>query len=202
MCYIDLLQELNKTLEAGKPISELLDGICATVDFVLRLSCCTILAMVRSMGATVVAHHHLWLTLSQIPDRDRRVYLDEPVSPTRATVFPIGSVNGDKFWFAKSPNLVWAGYQNSSSKKAHCFYKCFSVFRGIKSAVSSSCGYNKQFLSLVQTHCCQVVDIKTSMTKMFFIPVLRVVLCPFRRQCMGDWQRAPSSGWHAQFHHG
>ena len=44
MCHIDLLQELNKTVEAGKPVSELLDEIRAMADFELRLSHCTILA--------------------------------------------------------------------------------------------------------------------------------------------------------------
>ena len=55
MYLIDLLQNLNKTVETGKPVSELHDEIRAMVDFVLRLSCCTILAVGESMGAMVVA---------------------------------------------------------------------------------------------------------------------------------------------------
>ncbi len=34
----------------------------------------------RGMASTVVAQRHLWLTLSDVPERDRAVYLDEPVS--------------------------------------------------------------------------------------------------------------------------
>jgi hypothetical protein len=41
MYHIDLLQELNATVEVGKPVSDLLNKIRATADFVLRLSHCT-----------------------------------------------------------------------------------------------------------------------------------------------------------------
>lgn len=34
----------------------------------------------RGMASTVVAQRHLWLTLLDVPEKDRAVYLDEPVS--------------------------------------------------------------------------------------------------------------------------
>lgn len=71
---VDLWQELNKTAETGKMVPELLNKICGTTDFMLRLSHCTILAVGKIMEATVVAQCHLWLTLSRIPERDRQMY--------------------------------------------------------------------------------------------------------------------------------
>ncbi len=38
------------------------------------------LSLGRGMASTVVAQRDLWLTLSYVPERDRAVYLDEPVS--------------------------------------------------------------------------------------------------------------------------
>lgn len=87
--HIDLLQKLNRTVELGKLASELLGEICATA-----LSRCTILSVGESMGSTVVAQRHLWLTLSQIPERDRRMYLDEPVLSTRLFWLGYGVLTG------------------------------------------------------------------------------------------------------------
>lgn len=76
----ELLAELS--MAAGEPHTELLDEIWAMADFILHVSRCTMLALGKSMGATVVAQHHLWMTLSQVPERDRQMYLDELISPT------------------------------------------------------------------------------------------------------------------------
>lgn len=62
------------------PLSPLLKEVRITTDHILRVSRCAALSLGRGMASTVVAQRHLWLTLSDVPDRDRAVYLDEPVS--------------------------------------------------------------------------------------------------------------------------
>ena len=56
------------------PLSPLLNKVKIAMDYILRVS------LGRGMASMVVAQRHLWLTLSDSPDRDRAVYLDEPVS--------------------------------------------------------------------------------------------------------------------------
>lgn len=68
-----MLEELGTALAAGKPHTELLDEIHVAADFILRMSWCTALALGKSMGATVVTQDHHWLTLSEVPSRDRQV---------------------------------------------------------------------------------------------------------------------------------
>ena len=75
------LAELDSLLPAGSPASSLLDEIRVATDYTLRMTRCAALALGRGMATTVVAQRHLWLTLSDMPDRDRVSYLDEPISP-------------------------------------------------------------------------------------------------------------------------
>ncbi len=62
------------------PLSPLLNEVRVATDYILRVSRCAALSLGRRMASTVVAQRHLWLTLSDVPDQDRAVYLDEPVS--------------------------------------------------------------------------------------------------------------------------
>ena len=62
------------------PLSPLLNEVRIATDYILRVSRCAALSMERGMASTVVAQTHLSLTLSDVQDRDRAVYLDEPVS--------------------------------------------------------------------------------------------------------------------------
>lgn len=75
------LAELASLLPEGSALTELLNEIRVATDHSLRMSRCAALSLGRGMGTTVVAQRHLWLTLTDMPDRDRASYLDEPVSP-------------------------------------------------------------------------------------------------------------------------
>ncbi|XP_076746637.1 uncharacterized protein LOC112431703 [Maylandia zebra] len=74
------LAELGSLVPEDSPLSPLLNEVRVTTDYILRASCCAALSLGRGMASTVVAQRHLWLTLSDVPDRDRAVYLDAPVS--------------------------------------------------------------------------------------------------------------------------
>ena len=74
------LAELGALLPPDSPLFPLLNEARVATDYVLRMSRCAALSLGRGMASTVVAQRHLWLTLSDLPDRDRAVYLDEPVS--------------------------------------------------------------------------------------------------------------------------
>ncbi|XP_039904084.1 uncharacterized protein LOC120744034 [Simochromis diagramma] len=74
------LAELGSLVPDDSPLSPLLNEVRVTTDYILRASRCAALSLGRGMASTVVAQRHLWLTLSDVPDRDRAVYLDAPVS--------------------------------------------------------------------------------------------------------------------------
>ncbi|XP_013888234.1 uncharacterized protein LOC106535711 [Austrofundulus limnaeus] len=73
------LAELGAQVPAESPLLPLLNEIRLTADYILRASRGVALSLGRGMASTVVAQRHLWLTLSDVPDRDRATYLDEPV---------------------------------------------------------------------------------------------------------------------------
>ncbi|XP_013874757.1 uncharacterized protein LOC106525168 [Austrofundulus limnaeus] len=73
------LAELGAQVLAESPLLPLLNEIRLTADYILRASHSVALSLGRGMASTMVAQRHLWLTLSDIPDRDRATYLDEPV---------------------------------------------------------------------------------------------------------------------------
>ncbi len=75
--------DLHKELDEGEGFSA--DDICElrrTADLSLRATKETARAIGRSMAALVAAERHLWLTLSDIKDRDRIFLLDAPLSPS------------------------------------------------------------------------------------------------------------------------
>lgn len=74
------LAELGALVPPDGPLAPLLKEIRVATDYILRVSRCAALSLGRGMASTVVAHRHLWLTLSDVPERDRTVYLDGPVS--------------------------------------------------------------------------------------------------------------------------
>jgi hypothetical protein len=74
------LAELGSLMPADSPTVPLLNEVRLATDYILRVSRCAALSLGRGMASTVVAQRHLWLTLSDVPERDRAVYLDEPVS--------------------------------------------------------------------------------------------------------------------------
>ncbi|XP_025756432.1 uncharacterized protein LOC112842962 [Oreochromis niloticus] len=74
------LAELGSLVPDDSPLAPLLNEVRVATDYILRASRCAALSLGRGMASTVVAQRHLWLTLSDVPDRDRAVYLDAPVS--------------------------------------------------------------------------------------------------------------------------
>ena len=59
------LVELGKPMPPDSPLAPLLNEVRVATDYILHV--------------TVVVQRHLWLTLSDVPDRDRAVYLNEPL---------------------------------------------------------------------------------------------------------------------------
>lgn len=74
------LAELGAQLPAGSPLTPLLNEVRLATDYILRMSRGVALSVGRGMAFTVVAQRHLWLTLSDVPEKERVAYLDEPVS--------------------------------------------------------------------------------------------------------------------------
>ncbi|KAF7694564.1 hypothetical protein HF521_008317, partial [Silurus meridionalis] len=74
----DLLRDLDEGLSSGATdIVELRHA----ADLTLRATKHTARAVVRSMVALVATERHLWLTLSDLPDKDRAVLLNAPMAP-------------------------------------------------------------------------------------------------------------------------
>lgn len=82
LAYVAELQaEVGVAIDENKPVKELWAEIRTAMDFVMRTTRCSNQAIGRAMGLTVVAQRHLWLNLSNIPDKERHVFLDAPVDP-------------------------------------------------------------------------------------------------------------------------
>ncbi len=74
--------DLLKELDEGEGFrAEDIGELCKAADLSLRATKETASAIGRSMAALVAAERHLWLTLSDIKDRDRVFLLDAPLSP-------------------------------------------------------------------------------------------------------------------------
>ncbi len=75
--------DLLKELDEGEGFSaDDIRELRRTADLSLRATKETARAIGRSMAALVAAERHLWLTLSDIKDRDRVFLLDAPLSPS------------------------------------------------------------------------------------------------------------------------
>ncbi len=75
--------DLLKDLDEGEGFSaEDIRELRKTADLSLHATKETARAIGRSMAALVAAERHLWLTLSDIKDRDRVFLLDAPLSPS------------------------------------------------------------------------------------------------------------------------
>ncbi len=75
--------DLLKELDEGEGFNaDDISELRRTADLSLRATKETARAIGRSMAALVAAERHLWLTLSDIKDRDRVFLLDAPLSPS------------------------------------------------------------------------------------------------------------------------
>lgn len=75
------LQELQEALQSRRNVTEPLDEVCRTADFILWLSGTASIALGKSMAEAVVAQRHLWLTLAELPESQRSVFLQQAVEP-------------------------------------------------------------------------------------------------------------------------
>jgi hypothetical protein len=75
----DLLKELD---EGEGPSRDDIAELRRTADLALRATKETARAIGRSMSALVAAERHLWLTLSDIKEKDRVFLLDAPLAPS------------------------------------------------------------------------------------------------------------------------
>ncbi len=75
--------DLLKKLDEGEQISSSDVGeLRRTADLALRTTKETARAIGRSMAAMVAAERHLWLTLSDMKEKDRVVLMDAPLAPS------------------------------------------------------------------------------------------------------------------------
>lgn len=83
MAVLQVFQaQLLKSLDEGGADPEAFKDLRAATDFALKATKKTAQAIGRSMGYMVVLHRHLWLTLTELKDADRRALLNAPVSPS------------------------------------------------------------------------------------------------------------------------
>ncbi|KAI2659093.1 Transposon Ty3-G Gag-Pol polyprotein [Labeo rohita] len=75
--------DLLKELDEGEEIKDAdIAEVRRTADLALRATKETVRAIGRSMAALVAAERHLWLTLSDMKEKDRVFLLDAPLSPS------------------------------------------------------------------------------------------------------------------------
>ncbi len=75
----DLLKELD---EGEQVNSDNISELRRTADLALRATKETARAIGRSMAALVAAERHLWLTLSDMKEKDRVFLMDAPIAPS------------------------------------------------------------------------------------------------------------------------
>ncbi|KAL0151000.1 hypothetical protein M9458_053727 [Cirrhinus mrigala] len=83
MAVLQVFQaQLLESLDEGKEDPEVFKDLRTPADFALKATKKTAQAIGWSMGYMVVLHRHLWLTLTELKDADRRALLNPPVSPS------------------------------------------------------------------------------------------------------------------------
>lgn len=58
------------------------DRTCRTADFILQLSSTVAMALGKGMAETLVVQHHLWLTLTELPEVQLAEFLHQPTEPS------------------------------------------------------------------------------------------------------------------------
>ncbi|KAL0159829.1 hypothetical protein M9458_043554, partial [Cirrhinus mrigala] len=96
----DLLKELDESDEISRELRR-------AADLSLRATKETARAIGRSMAALVAAERHLWLTLSDMKEKDRVFLLDAPLAPSGLFGDAVNSVIDSGGVSAVSPS--WAG---------------------------------------------------------------------------------------------
>ncbi|KAL0146542.1 hypothetical protein M9458_058173 [Cirrhinus mrigala] len=82
MAVLQVFQtRLLRSLDEEGPDPESLRKLRTAADLALAASKKAAQGIGRNMGSLVVLHHHLWLTLTEMRDAEKRQLLDAPVSP-------------------------------------------------------------------------------------------------------------------------
>ncbi|XP_052429854.1 scavenger receptor cysteine-rich type 1 protein M130-like [Carassius gibelio] len=83
MAVLQVFQaQLMKSLDEGGADPEAFKDLRAATDVALKATKKTAQAIGQSMGYMVVLHQHLWLTLTELKDVDRKALLNAPVFPS------------------------------------------------------------------------------------------------------------------------
>ncbi len=83
MAVLQVFQaKLLQSLEGGTASPEAVNDLRAATDFTLMATKRTAQAIGRTMGFMVVQQRHLWLTLADLKDADRKVLLNAPITPS------------------------------------------------------------------------------------------------------------------------
>ncbi len=83
MAVLQVFQaKLLQSLEGGTASPEAVNDLRAATDFALMATKRAAQAIGRTMGFMVVQQRHLWLTLADLKDADRKVLLNAPITPS------------------------------------------------------------------------------------------------------------------------
>lgn len=82
MAVLQVFQaQLLRSLDGNEPDPDGVRDLRAATDFALMATKRTAQAIGRSMGFMVALHRHLWLTLADLKEADKRALLNAPLSP-------------------------------------------------------------------------------------------------------------------------
>ncbi len=83
MAVLQVFQaKLLQSLEGGTTSPVAVNDLRAATDFTLMATKCAAQAIGRTMGFMLVQQRHLWLTLADLKDSDRKVLLNAPITPS------------------------------------------------------------------------------------------------------------------------
>ncbi|XP_056608266.1 uncharacterized protein LOC130425869 [Triplophysa dalaica] len=83
MAVLQVFQaKILQSLDSGSLEADATRDLRAATDFALMATKRTAQAIGRSMGFMVVLHRHLWLTLADLKDADRKSLLNAPITPS------------------------------------------------------------------------------------------------------------------------
>ncbi len=83
---------------SGAPC-DTLGEVRSTADYILRATHGALVSLGHAMAGTVVAQRHHWLTLANLPERDRSAFLSAPISPSGLFGEDLGAFQA---WFEDS----------------------------------------------------------------------------------------------------
>ncbi|ROL03910.1 hypothetical protein DPX16_23345 [Anabarilius grahami] len=96
MAVLQVFEEkILQALDSGSIDTDVVRDLCVATDFALMATKCSAQAIGRAMSFMVVLHKHLWLTLADLKDADRKTLLNAPI--TLSGLFAYRSAIGQFF---------------------------------------------------------------------------------------------------------